>query len=512
MQMPLSTNLSSVEGPILSLRGIGKRYGPVEALRPLDLDVLPGQIVALIGENGAGKSTLMKIVAGAETPTSGTITFAGAAWRFGSPREARKAGISIVYQEHALLYDMTVAENLFIGRPLRAVGGLIDIRAMRAAAQQFLTTLGVEIDAERTVDTLTMAERQIIEIARALIDEARLIILDEPTAALEKREREKLFLIMRDLAAKGVAILFCSHHLDEVVAVAERTIVLRDGQLVENLGKTEISPERIIHAMIGGALREHYPKEAGMQRAEALLAVTQLSLNGAPGFDLTLAQGEILGIAGLDGSGRELVARALFGLTGKRAAQATRFEIDGKATSLPQYPGMAVALGVGFLPADRKVDGIFADQSVSFNASIAALGRFVTCGWLRARREADVLVGELTAVALSYSGLDQEARALSGGNQQKVMLARWLARRPKVLLCEEPTRGIDVRARTEIYRLIGDFVASGRGVVLMSSDTAELAGICDRVMVFYRGRVVAILQGQGLSEEAIARHAYSEVA
>lgn len=510
--MSLSTNPSSVKGPILSLRGIGKRYGLVEALRPLDLDVPPGQIVALIGENGAGKSTLMKIVAGAETPTSGTITFAGAARRFASPRDARKAGVSIVYQEHALFYDMTVAENLYIGRPIRAVGGLIDVRAMRTSAKQFLTTLGVEIDVERNVDTLTMAERQIIEIARALIDEASLIILDEPTAALEKREREKLFQIMRNLASKGVAILFCSHHLNEVVAVAERTIVLRDGQLLEDLGSAEISPERIIHAMIGGALRDHYPKRAGLRRAETLLAVTQLSLEGADGLDLTLAQGEVLGLAGLDGSGRELVARAMFGLTGTREAQATWFEIDGKAVPLPQHPGKAVALGLGFLPADRKVEGIFADQSVSFNASIAALGRFVTAGWLSPRREADALAGELAAVALSYSGLDQEARALSGGNQQKVMLARWLARRPKVLFCEEPTRGIDVRARTEIYRLIGDFVASRRGVVLMSSDAAELAGICDRVMVFYRGRVVANLQGEGLSEAAIARHTYSEAA
>ena len=493
--------------PCLSLRGISKRYGRVEVLQPVDLDIPKGQILALIGENGAGKSTLMKIIAGAEMPTAGVLTFEGAERQFGSPEAARRAGISIVYQEHALLHDMSVAENLFLGRPLRRRSGLLDVEAMVRAARGVLGRLGATIDVRRLAGELSLAEAQIVEIARALLDEARLVILDEPTAALERRERETLFGVMRDLAASGVTIIFCSHHLDEITEVADRTIVLRDGVLVDDLPRDAMRPEAIIQAMIGGKLKEHYPKTAGARRAEPALVIEGLRVGSRPPLDLRLARGEILGLAGLEGCGRVEVARAIFGLV---PAVAERVEIAGRSAGLPRRPGEAMAAGLGFLPADRKSEGLFLDQSIVFNASIAALGRFLRGGLLSPRRERGRVVAELGRLDLRYNGPEQEAGELSGGNQQKVMLARWFGRAPQILLFEEPTRGIDVRARAEVYRLIGDFVAGGGAAVLVSSDNAELVGIADRVIVLYRGRAAATLEGAEISEAAIARYSYSE--
>lgn len=494
-------------GPCLSLRGISKSYGRVEVLHAVDLDIPKGQILALIGENGAGKSTLMKIIAGAETPTAGLLTFEGDERRFGSPEAARRAGISIVYQEHALLHDMSVAENLFLGRPLRRPSGLLDVEAMAQAARRVIDRLGVTMDVRRPVGELSLAEAQIVEVARSLIDEARLVILDEPTAALERRERETLFDVMRELAASGVTIVFCSHHLDEIAKVADRTIVLRDGVLVDDLPRDAMRPEDIIQAMIGGKLKEHYPKVAGARRTDPALVIDELRVGQRPPFDLRLARGEILGLAGIEGSGRVEVARALFGLV---PAVAERVEIGGRRASLPRQPREAMAAGLGFLPADRKSEGLFLDQSIVFNASIAALGRFRRGGLISPAAERGSVVAELGRLDLRYNGPEQEAGELSGGNQQKVMLARWFGRAPEILLFEEPTRGIDVRARAEVYRLIGNFVSGGGAAILVSSDNAELVGIADRVLVLYRGRVAAELDGAEISEAAIARYSYSE--
>ena len=494
---------------LLSLRAVHKSYGPVRALAPLDLDIEAGGILALIGENGAGKSTLMKIIAGAETPTGGTLRFAGSPVRFASPLDARQAGIAIVYQEHALLHDMTVAENLFLGQPVTRAGGLLDRAAMARRAAEVIGRMGLPIDVSASVETLSMVERQVVEIARALVGDVRLLILDEPTAALERRERETLFRIMRDLAAGGVAVIFCSHHLDEIAEVADRTVVLRDGGLVDDMARRDMSHDRIIRAMLGSELSEHFPKADGARQSALALSVAGLVTPRCRGFDLDLGAGEIVGLAGLDGSGREDVLRALFGLL--PGARASSFALAGRAARLPCAPGEAVAGGIGFLPADRKAEALFVDQSIAFNTSLAALDRVRVNGLLSPQTEAALMRDDLARVSLKYSDLAQEVQELSGGNQQKVVLARWLGRRPDVLLMEEPTRGIDIRAKAEVYALIGEFVAAGGAVIMMSSDMPELVGIADRVLVFYRGRVSAELSGADVTAEAIAKASYSEV-
>ena len=493
---------------LLSLRSIHKSFGHVQALAPTDLEIMQGKVLALVGENGAGKSTLMKIIAGAEMPSGGTMSFEGSPVFFNSPLDARKTGIAIVYQEHALLYDMTVAENLFLGQPIINSVGLLDRVKMEQRAEEVIERLGLDISVTSTVERLSMAERQIVEIARALVNEVKLLILDEPTAALERRERNKLFRIIRDLASRGVTIIFCSHHLNEVEEIAEQTIVLRDGVLVDNMKRNEMTSKRIINAMLDTELNEHFIKVNTEEKKALALAVDLLTTSSCQPFNLRVAKGEILGLAGLDGSGREDILRALFGLSPN--AKARSVKVGSRTLRLPRSPVEAVSSGFGFLPADRKAEALFLNQTIAFNSSLGSLKRITKNGFLSPKSEEIAMSEDLSRVSLKYNYLSQEVQELSGGNQQKVVLARWLGRKPEVLLLEEPTRGIDIRAKTEVYALIGEFVTNGGAVIMMSSDIPELVGVAHRVLVFYRGEITADLTDNSITAEAIAKFSYSE--
>ncbi|NGO42427.1 sugar ABC transporter ATP-binding protein [Streptomyces ureilyticus] len=485
--------------PLLALRGIGKSFLGVRVLDGVDLQVRPGDVHAVVGENGAGKSTLMKVVSGVYQPDEGTVEFAGAPRTFRSPREAQQAGIGIVYQELTLLPERTVAENVWLGHePLRR--GLVDRRAMLSHTAGLLASIGEgSLPPDTRVGRLGVAQQQVVEIVKALALDARLLIMDEPTAALADHEVDQLYALLRRLQEHGIGVLYVSHRLKEVFDLSGRITVLKDGRAVATLDTADTSADQLVRHMVGRELSNYYPDPAKPQELGPVrLTVRDGGNRKLRGIDLRLRAGEVLGVGGLQGSGRSALARALFGAAPFSTGQVT---VDGAPVRL-RSPRAAIRAGIAYVSEDRKGEGIVAEQSVLDNALLA--GRAVRPGRVgRGARTARVRE-LLAAVELRAAGEDQEIRFLSGGNQQKVVLARWLALAPRILLFDEPTRGIDVGAKSAIHDLVRRLARDGAAVLMVSSELPELLGMSDRIIVMRDGRIAGELPAGATEEDVVA--------
>ncbi|WP_243398495.1 sugar ABC transporter ATP-binding protein [Deinococcus koreensis] len=485
--------------PLLSLAHASRAFGPVQALRGVGIELYPGESHALVGENGAGKSTLVKILAGVYRPDAGELQVAGQPRHFHSPAEAQAAGIAVIYQEPTLFPDLSVAENVLMGRQPLARGGRIDTRALHARVAGILRELGVALDPARPVLGLSIADQQLVEIAKALSLSARILIMDEPTAALTLQETERLFRVVRSLRARGAAVLFITHRLEEVFAECQRVTVMRDGAWVSCGPTAQYDTGRVVRQMVGRDLGELYPRGAGVP-GEVALAVRGL---GQPGvfrdISFEVRRGEIVALAGLVGAGRSEVARAVFGID-PRAAGEVRL---GGQPIPPGQPQTAMHLGLGLVPEDRRAQGLVMDMSIERNATLAILNRLARGGLMNRASEAATAQHWTSKLQLRAHSLRDPVSSLSGGNQQKVVLAKWLATRPSVLIVDEPTRGIDVGAKAEVHRTLAELAASGLAVLMISSDLPEVLGMADRILVMREGALVGELSRAQASEEAV---------
>jgi inositol transport system ATP-binding protein len=497
---------------LLAVEGVSKHFAGVTALDGVSFDVRRGEILGLMGENGAGKSTILKILSGVQPPSSGRILLDGRPFAPASPDEAKRAGIVTIYQELSLIPTLTVAENVFVGRAPLTRLGLVDWRRMEREATEIIGRVGLRLDPRAPVSALSIAEQQLVEIARALSLDSRLIIMDEPTSALTEVEVQRLLGIMDRLRRNGVAIMFVTHRLEEASAVCDRMTVLRDGRLSGNLARegAPIPTPSIVERMVGRAASELYARPIQRETAgEVRLSVRGLRTErnaDAPhaivldGVDLDLRAGEILGVAGLVGSGRTELARAIFGAD--RIAAGTVL-LDGVPIA-PASPADAIALGIGLVPEDRKQQAVFATLPILSNFSVAALRRFSSgLGLMAERRERDALGAFRRMLSIRMASADQAISGLSGGNQQKVILARWLARDPKVLLVDEPTRGVDVGAKTEVHQILVELAARGIAVMMISSELPEILAVSDRIVTMRRGRITGNMPAVDATEEKL---------
>jgi ribose transport system ATP-binding protein len=484
--------------PILSLRGIRKSYGSIEVLHGIDLDVYQGKVVALLGENGAGKSTLSNVVSGSVQPSSGDMKWLGAAYAPVTPRAAMDAGVGMIHQELKLLPQLSIAENIFVGRYLMK-GGRIDRKSMEDRAQAGLKRLGLDIPPWRLVEGLSTANQQLIEIAKALTLNARLLILDEPTAALGGDETQLLFRQIERLKADGVAIIYISHRLEEIRQIADRIIVMRDGAKVQEFDSGNVPVRTIVESMVGRSLERMFPA-IPVPSDEVTLEVTGLTSpdNSFRNISFAVKRGEVFGIAGLMGAGRTELVRAL---TGADAILSGTVKLNGREIT-PRSPSDAIRNGMVLVPEDRKLQGVVLEHSIAENIGYANLAELASGGWITSRKINSFADGFIKKFGVKgHAG--QNADELSGGNQQKVVLAKWLARKPQVVVLDEPTRGIDVGARSSIYELIMDLAQSGVTVVVVSSDLEEVLGVSNRIMVMAQGNQVGILDRKSASDVAI---------
>jgi ribose transport system ATP-binding protein len=484
--------------PLLQMRGICKRFPGVVALDGVDFDLRRGEVHVLLGENGAGKSTLMKILSGACARDAGEILIDGRPAALGSPREAQALGISTIYQEFNLVPHLTAADNIFLGRePVRGPG-VIRGSALVAEAGRLLEMLGTRIDPRAPVTTLGVAEQQMVEVAKALSLDARIIIMDEPTSALTESEIDELFAAIGRLTTRGVAIIYISHRMEELARIGQRATVLRDGRYIDTRPLPAPVPD-LVRLMADRDVSEHYPAPT-RRRGEVILSVENVSRGRRlRDVSFTLHRGEILGVAGLLGAGRTELARVI---AGADVADSGQIAFRGHVARL-RTPADAIRAGVGLVPEDRKRHGLVLGQSVSANLSLPQLPRLCTAGVVDRKRErslADRWIGELR---VKTPGPATRVLTLSGGNQQKVVLGKWLASGAEVLIVDEPTRGIDVAAKMEIYTLLDRLAADGAGILMISSDLPEVLGMSDRVMVLYQGRVQAVLDAAGATQQRV---------
>ncbi|HXH04769.1 MAG TPA: sugar ABC transporter ATP-binding protein [Candidatus Competibacteraceae bacterium] len=484
--------------PLLEMRGIAKRFGAVTALEGVHLEVRAGEILALMGENGAGKSTLMKVLSGVYHADQGEIRMDGRALHLHGPGDAIAAGISIIHQEIKLSPNLTVAENLFLGHEPRR-GWRIDRAAMNQAAAGVLQQLACTFAPTRCVGSLSIAEQQQVEIARALLRNCRVLVMDEPTAALSERETEALFAVIRGLRARGLAIVYISHRMDEVYALADRVSVLRDGRYVGSLPRAEIRAETVVRMMVGRPLEDLYQKAAPSAFGDTVLEVLELSDGRHVGpCSFNLRAGEVVGLAGLVGSGRTELARLIFGADPLASGSVL---LEGRPLHI-RHPLDAVRAGIGYVPEDRKELGLFLDMSARDNIALNVLPEDSRLGWLahpRINRRAD---RRIEALRIRVADRKVAAGTLSGGNQQKLLVARWMEIGPKVLILDEPTRGVDIGAKSEIYRAISELARQGVAVLMISSELPEIIAMSDRILVMRDGRLAGELPG-GASQEDI---------
>lgn len=493
---------------VLSLENVSKEFPGVKALDGVNLAVEAGEIHALLGENGAGKSTLMKILCGIYQPDAGVIRLDGKARRFGSYRDACAAGIGIVFQEFSLIPWLSVVDNIFLGREPRNRLGLIRRSRMLADAHALFERLGMAIDPEISVYRLSVADQQFVEIAKALSLNARVLVLDEPTAPLTPTEVERLFAIMRRLRADGVAMVFISHHLEEIFQICDRITVLRDGGFVASCPVTDTDHDALVEMMVGRRVENIFPARAPRDPNAPILLEAEIGMKNTTHTDsLRLAKGEILGFAGLVGSGRSEMAMALIGAYPTRVA---RIRLDGRDVRFAS-PADALAAGIGLLPEDRKRQGLILPFSCADNITLNHLAQFYRpAPFISRAKEAEQVNSVMDRVRVKAPSNETPVRSLSGGNQQKVVVARWLERGCRILIFDEPTRGIDVGAKAEIYELMKSLAAQGVAIIMISSELPEITGICDRVLVFGHGRIVAELAGDEIDPEIIMRHAVRE--
>jgi ribose transport system ATP-binding protein len=486
------------ESPILSLRGIQKSYGPIKVLHGVNFDVYSGEVVALLGENGAGKSTLSNVISGTVQPSAGEMTWHGAPYAPANPRAAMDEGVGMIHQELKLLPKLSIAENIFVGRyPMKA--GRIDRRAMEERARAGLHRLGLDISPDRLVEGLSTGKQQLIEIAKALTLNARLLILDEPTAALGGEETQLLFQQIERLKSEGVGIVYISHRLEEIRQIADRIVVMRDGAKVQEFDSGNVPVRTIVEAMVGRSLERMFPS-LPTPTDEVTLEVRNLASPTNEFRDISFAvhKGEVLGIAGLMGAGRTELVRAM---TGADPISSGEVLLRGKAVT-PRSPIDAIRNGIVLVPEDRKLQGVVLEHSIAENIGYANLGEIARKGWISSRRLHQFADGYIKKFGVKGRGR-QKAGELSGGNQQKVVLAKWLARKPQVVILDEPTRGIDVGARSSIYDLIIDLAREGVSVIVVSSDLEEVLGVSNRVMVMAQGRQAGILDRKDATDVSV---------
>ncbi len=488
-----------MSGPILEMRGVSKSFFGIKALQKVDLTVYAGEVHALMGENGAGKSTLMKILSGAYRPDpGGEIRIEGKPVRIEGPLGGRAAGISIIYQELSLAPNLTVAENIYLGREL-SQSGLLARGTMREGVGPILTRLGADFAPSTLVADLSMGQRQLVEIARALHARSKILIMDEPTTSLSAGESEKLFALIRQLRAEGLAIIYISHRMDEVYALGDRVTVLRDGRLVGSLDKPEIRADSIVRMMVGRDVSSFYKKDHdphAKRDREVLTAVNLGDGQRVKGCSLTVHAGEVVGLAGLIGAGRTELAHLIIGATPKTTGH---IELDGERVNI-ETPRDALDAGIAYLTEDRKALGLFLDMSCADNINLAVIGRDAKLGGILDRDKARTRADEaFAALGIRAPNPGVTVGGLSGGNQQKVLLSRLLATAPKVLILDEPTRGVDVGAKSEIYSIIDNLAKSGTAILVISSDLPEILGICDRVLVMRSGHLAGELQQSATS-------------
>jgi rhamnose transport system ATP-binding protein len=484
--------------PRTEMRGISKRFGATQALDDVSLELLSGEIHGLVGENGAGKSTLVKILCGVHRPDAGTISLDGDVVELRGPDHARSLGIAVVHQEPRLFPDLSVAENVFIGHAPSGRLRTISWGEMRRKAAALFTELDVRFDVGAPVRGLSMADQQLIEIAKALSVEARVLILDEPTASLSAHEVERLTAIVRQLRARGVAVLFVSHRLDEVFDLCDRATVFRDGRHVITTETTKLTTADLVRHMVGRTV-SLFPKLENPIGDVVLQGEGLTRLGAFRDVSFSVRAGEILGFAGLVGAGRTEIARVLFGLD---RADSGVITLDGKALTL-RSPSAAMDAGIAYLPEDRHQEGLVSDFSIAQNVTLPILPRLFPRFFMSASVEHQVALQDTAQLNVKMTGVDQAVAALSGGNQQKVVLAKWLSTKPRVLILDEPTRGIDIGSKVEVHRIIAELAASGLAIILISSDLPEVLAMSDRIVVLHEGRVTAEISRHDATQERV---------
>jgi len=475
---------SATDTPLLQMRGISKSFPGVQALRGVDLDLHGGEVLALLGENGAGKSTLIKVLAGAHVPDSGSITIGGVPADIRNPTDARRAGVAVIYQEFNLVPSLTAGENIFLGIELTR-GGLIRKGEEHARARALFRRIGVPVDPAAACRDLTVAQQQVVEIAKALATDARIVVMDEPSATLTPQEVEQLFAIIRELKVQGIGVIYISHRLEEIFALADRVLVLRDGGHVATRPVREVRREELIELMVGRRLDQEFPPRRVPIGKPRLVVEHLCRGDKVRDVSFRLHAGEVLGLTGLVGSGRTETVRLLFGAD---RADAGTLTLDGKPLVLRQ-PRDAIRAGIALLTEDRKTQGLVLNRPVRENFGLPNLAEFSRLGFINRRREQTAFTRFIQNLKIRVPTPEEPARNLSGGNQQKVVLAKWLQRNCEVVLFDEPTRGIDVGSKYEIYLLINELAAAGKAVLLISSELPEVLGMSDRILVMHEGRI-----------------------
>ncbi|HEV3470813.1 MAG TPA: sugar ABC transporter ATP-binding protein [Pyrinomonadaceae bacterium] len=494
-----------MSSPLLQMKGIGKRFPGVVALAGVDLEVYPGEVVALIGENGAGKSTLMKVLGGVYQPDEGEILVEGRPVRVHSVSDAIRLRIGFIHQELNVLDNLDVGSNVFLGREPRRAGwlNLVDTKRMHEEAESYLRRLGLDVPSRTPLARLSIAQQQMVEIAKALSQQARILIMDEPTSSLTLSETERLMAVIKDLRSQGVSIIYISHRLGEVKELADRVVVLRDGRNAGSLKREEITHDRMVKLMVGRDLESFYAHgEEGAARP-ARFAVRGLRTRRYPqhAVSFEIGAGEILGFAGLVGAGRSEVAQAVFGVDPPAGGEVA---LDGETLKI-QSPRDAIRRGIYLVPEDRRRSGLIVEEVIRKNVTLPSLGRYARAGLVQAGAERRVAQEVCKRLNVKAPSVEARAGNLSGGNQQKVVLAKWLSREPKVLIFDEPTRGIDVGAKAEIYDLMRGLAREGVAIMMISSDMEEVLGVSDRVAVMHEGRLTGVLTRAEFSEEAVMR-------
>jgi ABC-type sugar transport system ATPase subunit len=488
------------ENELLSMRGIKKAFPGVQALSGVDFSLRAGEVMALVGENGAGKSTLMRVLAGAHRADAGEIHLNGQQVNISDPKHAIRLGIAVIYQELNLAEKLSVAENIFVGREPRTSMGGVDFKKMQADTRVLLDRLSVRVDPTIEVRRLSVARKQMVEIAKALSLNARIIVMDEPTSSLTENEVEVLLNLIRWLRSEGVTVVYVSHRMDEIFRISDRITVLRDGRLLGVRETKKTTPDEIVSMMVGRKLEDFYGRGIAHKFGDTVLQVRNLSQKGRLyDINFSVRAGEILGLAGLVGAGRTEVARAVFGIDRKETGEVF---IAGKQVDCTS-PQVAIKAGLGYLPEDRKLQALFLGLAVRANITAASMEDITNMGFLDFGKERETSTYYIKALNIRTPSMDQRVRNLSGGNQQKVVLAKWLAVKPKVIILDEPTRGVDVGAKQEIYGLMHDMAARGIGIVMISSELPEILGMSDRILVLREGRMMGELSRAEATEENV---------